>query len=75
MKSLVAGLALVCAGCPDQFPTGRPNLHIGVVTTTINVGSDIDGACFPAADADRGSAAARRGARVLVGRRYSTSFR
>src|SRR5437016_5736621 len=26
----------------DTFPTGRPNLHIGVVSTTVGTGSDVD---------------------------------
>jgi hypothetical protein len=26
----------------DAFPSGRPNLHIGVVSTTVGTGSDID---------------------------------
>lgn len=33
----------------DGFPTGRPNLHIGVVTTSIDIGVDGFGAaCHPA---------------------------
>jgi len=33
----------------DHFPTGRPNLHIGVVTTSIDIGVDGFGtACHPA---------------------------
>src|SRR5215813_11253142 len=33
----------------DGFPTGRPNLHIGVVTSTVDVGTG-GGACHPASD-------------------------
>jgi hypothetical protein len=37
----------------DAFPTGRPNLHVGVVSTSIDVGVDGFGAaCHPASDGD-----------------------
>jgi len=33
----------------DGFPIGRPNLHIGVVTTSVDIGNDSGGkACHPA---------------------------
>jgi hypothetical protein len=39
----------------EGFPTGRPNLHLGVVTTSVNVGTTAAGgagACDPAAQED-----------------------
>lgn len=33
----------------DRFPTGRPNLHLGVVTSSVDVGSG-SAACHPASD-------------------------
>src|SRR5690242_15115969 len=33
----------------DAFPTGRPNVHIGVVSSTVDIGvSGIDSRCSPA---------------------------
>jgi len=34
----------------DLFPTGRPNLHIGVVTSTVDTGGTATSACHPASD-------------------------
>jgi hypothetical protein len=38
----------------DAFPTGRPSLHIGVVSTSVNIGVSYPGAvgCFPAENDD-----------------------
>ena len=44
-KNFVAALA--------QFPSGLPNLHIGVVTSSIDVGRDVGAAvCHPASGAN-----------------------
>jgi len=34
----------------DSFPTGRPNLHIGVVTTTVDIGTSQFGPACPSPD-------------------------
>jgi len=34
----------------DAFPTGRPNLHVGIVTTTIDIGVDTFGPGCPSPD-------------------------
>ena len=38
----------------DAFPTGRPNVHVGVITTTVDIGVQIGGdtACHPASGDD-----------------------
>ena len=36
----------------DRFPGGRPNLHIGVVTTTVDIGGQASSPCHPASDQD-----------------------
>ncbi len=34
----------------DRFPTGRPNLHLGVVTSTVDIGEQGSGSCHPVSD-------------------------
>jgi hypothetical protein len=34
----------------DRFPTGRPNLHVGVVTSTVDTGGQATSPCHPASD-------------------------
>lgn len=34
----------------DRFPTGRPNLHLAVVTSTVDIGGQASSPCHPAAD-------------------------
>jgi hypothetical protein len=55
-QALFASNFAALAQSLDSFPMGRPNLHIGVVSTTVGTGSDTDfgSSCPKAAPSDDG---------------------